>query len=241
MPSSFNKYPPGFGPATVPELPQSALPAVPPARLTPEAVRARFAHPPVWAPEVRSEPRFPGQALSRAAVLMPLVVRPDGLTVLLTERTQELRAHAGQIAFPGGKVDPQDRDPIDTALREAAEEVALPRPSAQVLGVLPPYVTSSRYAITPVVALITPGFALRPNPSEVAQVFEAPLAFLMDPAHHHWHRFVPGGLDGQNAARREWFSMPWHGPAVVGGPPREWFIWGATAGMLRNFYRFLAA
>lgn len=232
---------PGLNPRAVPTLPLPDLPPVLPEHLTPDALRARFRHPPAWAPEVRQEPRLSGAAPRRAAVLVPLVARTGGLTVLLTERTAQLRTHAGQVAFPGGQADPQDRDLIATALREAGEEIALPHSAAQVLGLLPPYVTSSRYDVTPVVALIDPGFTPQPNPGEVAHVFEVPLSFLMNPAHHRWHRFVQdSGPDGP-ARVHEWFSMPWYGPAASGGPPRDWFIWGVTAGMLRNFYRFLAA
>jgi 8-oxo-dGTP pyrophosphatase MutT (NUDIX family) len=228
-------------PRAAPTLPLPALPPVPSERLTPDALRERFRHPPAWVPEVRQDSRFFGQTSRRAAVLVPLIARPAGVTVLLTERTARLRSHAGQIAFPGGQTDPQDRDPIATALREAQEEIALPSSAAQVLGMLPPYVTSSRYDVTPVVALIDPGFTPRSNPDEVAQVFEAPLSFLMNPAHHRWHRLVQGGGPDGPGRTYEWFSMPWHGRSATGGPPREWFIWGATAGMLRNFYRFLAA
>jgi 8-oxo-dGTP pyrophosphatase MutT (NUDIX family) len=233
---------PNFDPRTMPVLPLPDLPSVPPERLTPDALRARFRRPPAWVPELRQDSRFfSNQAPRRAAVLVPLVVHPGGLTVLLTERTARLRSHAGQIAFPGGQADPQDRGPIDTALREAQEEIALPPSAAQVLGLLPPYITSSRYDVTPVVALIDAGFTPHPHSDEVAQVFEAPLAFLMNPAHHRLHRFVQGGGAEGPGRVHEWFSMPWHGPAATGDPPREWFIWGATAGMLRNFYRFLAA
>ncbi|MDR2991920.1 MAG: CoA pyrophosphatase, partial [Burkholderiaceae bacterium] len=189
----------------------------------------------------QDDARLSGQTPHRAAVLMPLVARPAGVTVLLTERTARLRAHAGQIAFPGGRTDPQDHGPIDTALREAGEEVGLPPSAAQVLGLLPSYITGSRYDVTPVVALIDPGFAPHPNPGEVAQIFEVPLSFLMNPAHHRWHRFEQGGGPDAPSRTHEWFSMPWHGPAASGGPPREWFIWGVTARMLRDFYRFLAA
>ena len=232
----------GLDPRTVPALPLPDLPPVPPERLTPAALRARFRHPPAWSPEARQEARFPGQTPPRrAAVLMPLVARPTGLTVLLTERTARLRSHAGQIAFPGGRADPQDRDLTDTALREAGEEVALPRGAAEVLGLLPSYVTGSRYDVTPVVALIVPGFTPRPNPDEVAHIFEAPLSFLMDPAHHRLHSFVQADNPDAPGRTHEWFSMPWHGPDATGGPPRDWFIWGATARMLRDFYRFLAA
>jgi len=221
------------------------LPAVPADRLTPAALRRRFAAPPTWQPELRSEPRFADRAPAPAAVLVPLVERPGGLTVLLTERTVHLSTHSGQVAFPGGKVDTDDADAAAAALREAEEEVALPRGFVDVIGQLPVYVTGSQFIVTPVVALVRPGFVLRPNPGEVAHAFEVPLDFLMNPAHHRRHRFEADGLV------REWFSMPYveparAEPAAGESPPApgsevERFIWGATAGMLRNFYRFLAA
>jgi 8-oxo-dGTP pyrophosphatase MutT (NUDIX family) len=221
------------------------LPPVAPERLTPAALRQRFAEPPPWQPELRREPRFADRAPAAAAVLVPLVQRPDGLTVLLTERTAHLSTHSGQVAFPGGKVDAEDADATAAALREAEEEVALPRGFVDVLGQLPVYVTGTQFIVTPVVALVRPGFVLRPNPGEVAHAFEVPLAFLMNPAHHRRHRFE---WDGQV---REWFSMPYleparAEPAAGESPPEpasavERFIWGATAGMLRNFYRFLSA
>jgi len=220
---------PGFDPRTVPVLGVDRhLPAVPRERLQPDALRQRFAAPPLWQPELRAEPRFVRREPVAAAVLLPLVQRPEP-TLLLTQRTAHLTNHSGQIAFPGGKVDAQDADVIDTALREAQEEVGLARSFVQVLGTLPAYTTGSAFVITPVVALVQPGFVLQPNPEEVADVFEVPLWFLMDPAHHRRHALEVDGL------RREWFSMPYHDGWV------ERFIWGATAGMLRNFYRFLAA
>lgn len=161
-----------------------------------------------------------------AAVLIPLVMR-DGLTVLLTERTAHLSSHSGQIAFPGGKADPQDLDSIATALREAHEEVGLASDFVQVLGVLPAYTTGSAFVVTPVVALVRPGFDITPNPGEVADVFEVPLQFLMNPANHRHHAVDWAGK------RREWLSMPYMDTG------KERFIWGATAGMIRNLYRFL--
>lgn len=220
---------PNFDPRTVPVVGVDAhLPAVPAERLQPQALRQRFAAPPSWQPEVRAEPRFTQRQPAPAAVLIPLVARPSP-TLLLTQRTSHLANHSGQIAFPGGKVDESDTDEIDAALREAEEEVGLAREFVQVLGTLPIYTTGTAFIITPVVALVQPGFTLAPNEGEVADVFEVPLSFLLDPAHHRRHALTAEGV------RREWFSMPYQDGEV------ERFIWGATAGMLRNFYRFMAA
>lgn len=220
---------PNFDPRAVPVIGVDAhLPPVPAARLQAQALRQRFQTPPEWQPEVRSEPRFTRRQPAQAAVLLPLVVRSEP-TLLLTQRTSHLANHSGQIAFPGGKVDPTDADVVDAALREAEEEVGLTRDFVQVLGTLPIYTTGSAFIITPVVALVQPGFTLTPNAGEVADVFEVPLSFLLDPANHRRHAFEAEGL------RREWFSMPY----LDAGTER--YIWGATAGMLRNFYRFMAA
>jgi 8-oxo-dGTP pyrophosphatase MutT (NUDIX family) len=162
---------------------------------------------------------------------VPLVVHAAGPTVLLTLRSDHLRDHAGQVSFPGGRAEPVDRDAVDTALREAEEEVGLPRAQVEVIGSLPSYTTVTNFVVTPVVGLIEPGYTVAPDPFEVAEVFEVPLDFLMAPAHHRRHAFDwPGG-------RREFLSMPWR-PAPGAD---EIFIWGATAAMLRNFYGFLAA
>jgi len=220
---------PHFDPRTVPVSGVDGhLPAVPTDRLHPEALRQRFVAPPDWVPEVRMEPRFTQRRPAQAAVLVPLVAHEQP-TLLLTQRTSHLADHSGQIAFPGGKVDETDADVVDAALREAEEEVGLARDFVQVLGTLPIYTTGSAFIITPVVALVRPGFTLTPNPGEVADVFEVPLDFLMNPAHHRRHSLMAEGV------RRDWFSMPYHDAEV------ERFIWGATAGMLRNLYRFLAA
>lgn len=220
---------PNFDPRSVPVVGVDAhLPSVPAERLLAESLRRRFAAPPAWEPEVRAEPRFTQRKPAQAAVLLPLVDRPEP-TLLLTLRTSHLAHHSGQIAFPGGKVDPTDIDVVDAALREAEEEVGLTRDFVQVLGTLPIYTTGTAFVITPVVALVRPGFTLTPNAGEVADVFEVPLSFLLDPANHRRHAFEFEGL------RREWFSMPWQDAGT------ERYIWGATAGMLRNFYRFMAA
>lgn len=220
---------PNFDPRKVPvDAVDHHLAAVPQAALRPEAIRQRFVVPPVWAPELHAEVRFTDRSPVYAAVLVPIVMRAQP-TILLTERTAHLANHSGQIAFPGGKVDAGDADVSATALREAQEEVGLDPGVVQVVGVLPTYVTGSAFIISPVIALVEPDFKLSLNAGEVADAFEVPLAFLMNPANHRRHSVEWQGV------RREWLSMPY----LDGETER--FIWGATAGMLRNFYRFLAA
>jgi 8-oxo-dGTP pyrophosphatase MutT (NUDIX family) len=211
------------------------LPAVPAGRLSERAVRERFAMPAAWAPEFAGDGRvFARREPVPAAVLVPLVKRPSGLSVLLTRRTEHLRDHAGQISFPGGRSEPDDADAAGTALRETEEEVGLDRRNVEVIGELPPYATVTSYVVTPVVAMVTPPFDVKLDAHEVAEAFEVPLAFLMTPAHHRRHLFA---FDG---GQHQFLSMPWRG-AGDDGIEREYFIWGATAAMLRNLYRFLAA
>lgn len=215
------------------------LPSVPVDRLTAAALHARFLRPPVWQPERVTDRLGPPRQPVHAAVLMPLVVHGDELTVLLTRRADHLNDHPGQISFPGGRTEPEDPTAMATALREAEEEIGLAREFVQVLGTLPRYTTVTHYAVTPVVALVQPGFCLRVDSSEVAEVFEVPLAYLMTPAHHRHHGVVDDG-SGRVDGAREFLSMPWKAPSAQ-GPPKYHFIWGATAAMLRNFYRFLSA
>lgn len=221
---------PNFDPRQVPVVGvDTQLPAVPSSLLQPQALRARFAAPPDWQPELRHEPRFTNRQPAAASVLVPVVMREQPM-VLLTERTTHLSTHSGQIAFPGGKRDEEDADAAACALREAYEEIGLHPRHVQVIGELTTYTTGTMFIVTPVVALVEADHALALNPDEVADAFEVPLAFLMNPAHHRRHALVSDGH------RREWFSMPWHDAAGT-----ERFIWGATAGMLRNLYRFLSA
>ena len=212
------------------------LPALTSDRLTPAQLKARFAAPPDWQPEFRGDGGGPlaERAPAAAAVLVALVAREDGLRVLLTRRTDHLRDHAGQISFPGGRADPGEVDPVVTALREAREEIGLAARHIEVIGALPTYTTITSYVVTPVVALVHPPFALEIDGGEVAEAFEVPLAFLMAPAHHQVH------VSDTSDERRQFLSMPWRGPSAD-GDEREYFIWGATAAMLRNLYGFLAA
>lgn len=159
-----------------------------------------------------------GLPLTPAAVLFPIVLRDDGQTVLLTQRTAHLKDHGGQISFPGGRVEVEDQSPIHTALRETEEEIGLAREHVEVLGFLPEYRTGTGFRVTPVVALVTPPFDLALDPFEVAEAFEVPLAFLLDPANHKRHSLHYRG------ALRHFFAMPYG----------DYFIWGATAGMIRS-------
>ncbi len=157
-----------------------------------------------------------------AAVLVPIVARDD-LTMLLTVRTDGLPTHAGQIAFPGGKVETTDASPAAAALREAQEEIGLDATYIEPLGFLDSYRSGTGFHIMPIVALIEPGFTLLPNPGEVADTFEVPLAFLMDEANHQQHA-------------RPWQGRQRHYYAI---PYGDRYIWGATAGMIKNLHERL--
>ena len=216
-----------FDPREVPvHAVDAQLPSPSAASLEPQAIAARFARQHVWTPELRKEARFVDRAPAHASVLIALVQR-ERLNVLLTLRPTHMNSHSGQIAFPGGKADPEDADAVATALREAQEEVGLAPEFVEVIGCLPIYTTGSAFIVTPVVALLRPGFQLQANADEVADIFEVPLDFLMHPANHRHHVLDWGG------EQRRWLSMPYQDGAI------ERFIWGATAGMLRNLYRFL--
>lgn len=206
--------------------------SVDPQRLTAPGLRCLFTALPVWTPELVQEQRFGNRAPTQAAVLLPLVMHPRP-TLLLTQRTMHLSTHSGQIALPGGKLDDTDADATAAALRETFEEIGLSPDRVEVLGALPIYTTGTAFVVTPVVGLVQPGFVLQPNPHEVDAVFEVPLDFLMDPANHRRHALEWAG------AVREWYSMPYLDATAQGAQER--FIWGATAGILRNFYRLLIA
>ncbi|MCP1120032.1 NUDIX hydrolase [Robbsia andropogonis] len=271
---------PLFDPAVLPiEAPPVDLAPLPAEVMTADALRRRFAIADTlqWVPE-QLEPQGRESSLHAslrpAAVLVSLVTRPEELTVLLTQRAAHLTDHAGQISFPGGRCDPEDRDVVATALREAWEEIGLAARHVELLGCMPEYITGTGYAVTPVVALVHPPFDVKPAEREVAECFEVPLAFLMNPLHHQIRLYQPqsppptsrqeasplfsrrdgiassfalprtmtdplaaaGAYVAAPTARR-FFSMPY--PRVDGHG--EHFIWGATAGMLRNLYHFLSA
>jgi 8-oxo-dGTP pyrophosphatase MutT (NUDIX family) len=159
-----------------------------------------------------------------AAVLIAIVPRADGPTVLLTRRAAALRSHSSQVAFPGGRVDAVDGSPVVTALRETEEEIGLPRERVRTLGFLDAYLTGTGYRIVPVVALVETPFSLTLNAHEVDEAFEAPLSFLLDPANHRREGREWQGL------YRTYYAMPFG----------DRYIWGATAGMIRNLYERLA-
>jgi len=167
-----------------------------------------------------SVPRIP------AAVLVPLVEHAHGFGVLLTQRTADLKAHAGQISFPGGRIEPGDADAIAGALRETEEEIGLARRHVEILGRLDSYLTVTGYEVTPIVGAVTPPFDLKPDPIEVADIFEVPLTFFLDPANHQRHSRVIG-----EGLTRAYYAMPYG----------ERYVWGATAGMLLNLYEVLTA
>lgn len=172
-------------------------------------------------PEARIIPH--GVTPKPAAVLVPVVARGEGLSLLLTERTKHLASHGGQVAFPGGKIDAGDAGPVAAALRETEEETGIARAFVEPLGFLDTYLTGTSYRVTPVVGLLQPGFTVTPHAGEVAAVFEVPLAFLMDPANHLRHSRQWQGKE------RFYYAMPFG----------ERYIWGATAGMIRNLYRLV--
>jgi 8-oxo-dGTP pyrophosphatase MutT (NUDIX family) len=164
---------------------------------------------------------FSAKPLVPAAVLVALVESADDVRVLFTRRTDDVSHHAGQISFPGGRVEPGDGDPAACALRESAEEIGLQPRFVEIVGALDPYVTVTGFAVSPIVGVVRPGFALTLDKREVAETFEVPLAFLLDAGNHRRQRAVFNGVE------REWWAIPYRGH----------YIWGATAGMVRNLYQ----
>lgn len=222
---------PGFEPQTQPWVVGSDhMGRVPSTSLDANFLRSTFSR--SWHTELDLPPetrmRFLGQAdhWVEAAVLVPFVLRETGITVLLTQRTAHLNDHAGQVSFPGGRIEPFDANPHAAAIRETVEETGLPANHIDIVGQLPLYRTGTGFVITPVAALIKPGFTLLPDAFEVAEVFEVPLDFLTNPKNYRLHtaQFPDGST-------RQYYSVPYE----------DFFIWGATAAMLRGAYQILAA
>lgn len=192
-------------------------------KVSPDWLRRRFAAARAESAAVIEAGAATLEAFTPSAVLVPIVARETGLTVLLTQRTAHLRDHAGQISFPGGRCESTDEDTVMTALREAHEEVGLDPRRIEVLGRLPEYRTGTGFSVTPIVGLVTPPLNLQLDDFEVAEAFEVPFEFLLDPSNRQRHTMRHGGRV------RDYWAMPWEG----------YFIWGATAGMLVSLHRFL--
>lgn len=187
-----------------------------------ERLRAGLlAEPPV--DHVVVEDGVDGAPLTPAAVLVPIVLRADGQTLLLTQRTAHLKDHPGQISFPGGRVEAHDLSAVMTALRETEEEIGLDPDRIELLGELPEHFTGTGFRITPVVGLVHPPFELAPDHFEVAEVFEVPLTHFLDPANHEQHSMMHEGK------LRRYRAMPY----------RDYYIWGATAAILHSLYELL--
>ena len=176
----------------------------------------------------RHDPAVVAAAVA-ASVLVPIVTHASGLTVLFTQRTMQLKAHSGQVSFPGGRAEPSDASPEFTALRESEEEIGLKPDRVEIVARLPDYFTRTGYRVTPVVGLLAPPLELVPDPREVQDIFEVPLAFLLDPANH---RRASREYRGRQVG---FYEMPYR------SSEGERYIWGATAGMIVSLYRHLAA
>ncbi len=228
---------PPFDPHTAPVIERGlARDALDAQWLRAPIVRAALQAPRAWQAEATDESRWAqGLLATPAAVLVPLVAHgPDGeLNVLLTKRTAHLNDHAGQISFPGGRVDEGDTSRVYTALREAQEEVGLDPDAIEIVGAMPEYLTGTGFVVTPIIGMVGGPIVARPDPFEVERVFEAPLSFLMNPANHE--KRAVRWVDQEGEHVRHFFAMPYVGADA------EYFIWGATAAMLRNLYHLLRA
>ncbi len=209
------------------------LQAIPPAMLTPAFIEKAFDHSLVWSADALVQEwneakiiQYQSESYIDSAVLMPLVKNGDAISVLLTKRSEKLFHHPGQISFPGGRVEESDINPQHTALRETFEEIGVPGKDVTMLGQLPEFYTGTGFLLRPYVGWLDNISEIRIDQVEVAEVFQVPLAFLMDPRNHRLHHAIqPDGNE------RYYYSMPWN----------DYFIWGATASIIRNFYHRLLA
>lgn len=218
-----------FDPLMIPVEAVAGEPALVRERMSADWLRQRFMRQIEWYPE-NADYQLSQHAGRKphilASVLIPIIMHAEEPTLLFTQRAAHLSDHAGQVSFPGGHMEPSDLSLIDTALREAQEEIGLTRNHVEVIGMLPEYCTSTGYQVTPVVCLMNPSTALRADPSEVAEIFEVPLAFLMNGLNHQLRTIVL-----PNGDRHTFYTMPYG----------RFLIWGATAAMLRNLFHFLRA
>lgn len=221
----------GFDPMAQPLIQCAALPSLRAESTQLEFIRAAFSAPVPWSVEpifTRSfapDVAYP-KNVRKAAVLVPLVQRASGLNVIFTRRALHLHDHAGQISFPGGRIEPGDENPVATAMRETYEEIGIEPRFVSPIGTQPSFLTSTHFVMTPIIGELLPGFNIRSDDDEVAEVFEVPLNVLLDPRMHCLHQAtLPDGH------QRCYFSITWE----------SHFIWGATAVLVRNFYHYLAA
>lgn len=226
----WQKGTPKFNPTLQPTLGVQDLPVLQPATLNDAFIRLAFQHTIDWQVEAQFAHSFAEEfaATSNAipsAVYIGLVKRSRGLSVLFTKRTAHLPTHAGQVCFPGGRLEPSDMSPKDAAVRETFEELGIAPQFIEPLGQHPIFTTTTGFAICPIVGMVHEGYQLKTCINEVAEVFEVPLDVLLNPKHHHLHEVAT-----EHGAHR-YFSITWH----------EHFIWGATAVLVRNLYHFLAA
>ncbi|NYT77819.1 CoA pyrophosphatase [Alcaligenaceae bacterium] len=222
---------PGFDPQSQPVVPADLLAPLSQDSIQLDFICSSFGRSIDWKVEPIFTESFSADLLHpagvvQAAVFVPLVQRPSGLHVLFTKRASHLYDHAGQICFPGGRIERTDRDAVAAALRETYEEIGVAPEFIQLIGTHPSFLTSTRFTMTPVIGVIRPGFTITPDTTEVAEVFEVPLSVLLDPRLHRLHQAnLPDG------GHRFYFSITW----------QSYFIWGATAALIRNIYHYLSA
>ena len=222
---------PGFDPLVQPVVSSEVLEPLSESSIQLDFISSAFACPVEWQVEPVFVDSFQADVLEhrgaiKAAVFVALVQRPSGVHVLFTCRASHLYDHAGQICFPGGRIESTDTDAIAAAIRETQEEIGVSPEFITIIGTQPSFLTSTRFTMKPIIGSLRPGFTINPDLTEVAEVFEVPLSVLMDTGLHRLHRAsLPGG------GHRFYFSITW----------KSYFIWGATAALIRNFYHYLAA